>query len=622
MDEDEIGVGSNIKGSSEYSCASSVTDEEGCGTRAPGVVARLMGLDTLPPSNFQEPYSSPYFDTRSLRDAHYHRKNFDYYHDHQVMYSGNMLNRIDGQNSRNFVESKPQKMVSKPIEKFQTETLPPKSAKSIPITHHKLLSPIKSPGFIPTKNAAHIMEAAAKIFEPGPQATAKGKMPLVGSSSAPLKVHALKERAEATQKVPVGSSVALKGDLKEKVENAHKTSRLSETSQRPVETNAAKYLKGQSLNKSWNGCTETPFRTSPDKEEVSSGLKKKGRSISLAIQAKVNVQRREGLNSSSSRSDAGQRDQSEVTSSQPFRSQPNVQKNLHKKISQQNASGALRQNNQKQNCLIDKDKLTSKPVSNSQGRKLMSGDSSVGRHKTSNRSSVSSRTGSRKSGLETIDSETSTRNLPRKKRSINGDFHFSRSRADDNSLNDKNQKPEKSNPVIDNPYSWADENRKKGIDVVSFTFTAPLARPLPGSEISSQVRQRKSNLSVDHRGKRVLLESDSMKLSSLGYNVIGGDALSTLLEEKLRELTYGLESSSHQTAKVGSASGLASHLENMIPTLDVVGATPKINEQRDQHMVVKDNLGGYNFDFSSTDHAAFRFKQKFQVYIYASRFIG
>ncbi|XP_048321868.2 uncharacterized protein LOC107433199 [Ziziphus jujuba] len=613
MDEDETGAGSSIKGSTEHSCASSVTDEEGCGTRAPSVVARLMGLDTLPPSNFQEPYSTPFFDTQSLRDAHYHRKNFDYYHDHQVMYSGNMLNKMDGQNSMNFVESKPQKTISRPIEKFQTETLPPKSAKSIPITHHKLLSPIKNPGFIPTKNAAHIMEAAAKIIEPGPQATAKGKMPLVGSSSAPLKVHALKEKAEATQKVSVGSSVALKvRDLKEKVENAHRTSKPSETSRRPVESNAARYLKGQSLNKSWNGSMETPFRTFPNKEEGSSGLKNKGRSISLAIQAKVNVQRREGLNPSISRSDVGQREQGEVKSSQPFRRQPNVQKNLHKKSSSQNASGVLRQNNQKQNCLIDKDKLTSKPlVSNPQGRKLMSGDSSVGRHKTSNRSNVSSRTGSRKSGLETTDSESSTRTLPRKKRSINGDFHFNRSRGDDSTLNDKNQKPAKSNPVIDNPYSWADENRKKGIDVVSFTFTAPLARPLPSSEISSQVTQRKSSLSVDHRGKRVLLDSDGMKLSSLGYNVIGGDALSMLLEEKLRELTYGLESSSHETAKVGPASGLASHLENMIPTLDV-GATPRINEQRDQHVVVKDKSGGYNFDFSSTDHAAFRFKQKFQ----------
>lgn len=621
MDDDEIGVGSSIKETSEYSCASSVTDEEGYGTRAPGVVARLMGLDSLPPSNFQEPYSTPFFDTQSLRDAHYHRKNFDYYHENQIMYSGNMLNKMNGQNSRNFFESKPQKVLGRPIEKFQTETLPPKSAKSIPITHHKLLSPIKSPGFIPSKNAAHIMEAAVKIIDPGPQTTAKPKMPLVGSSSAPFKVQALKEKVEAAQKVPpTGSSVALKlRDLKEKAEAAHKTPRLAEASGRPVESNAVKYLKGQSLNKSWNGSLETPFRASPDKEEGSSGLKNKGKSISLAIQAKVNVQKREGLNSSSStsRSDVSHREQSEVKSSQYFRSQPNVSKNLHKKSSMQNSSGILRQNNHKQNCLVDKEKVAPKQlVSKSQGKKLTSGDSSIGRHKTSNRISGSSRTGSRKPGLEMVDSEkevsySSTRNLPRKKRSINGEFHFNKSRADDNVLNEKNQKPVKSNPVFENHYSWAEDSRKKGMDVVSFTFTAPLARPLPGSEISSQVVQRKNSVSADHRGKRVLLDSDSMKLSSLGYNVIEGDALSMLLEEKLRELTYGLESSSCQSAKGWSAS--ASHSETMVPTFDAVGATTKLNEQRVH--VVRDKLAGqFNFEFSSTNPPAVRLKQKFQVY--------
>ncbi|KAF9618785.1 hypothetical protein IFM89_002653 [Coptis chinensis] len=44
IDEDDIGR-SSIKGSSDYSCSSSVTNDEGNGVKAPGVVARLMGLD-------------------------------------------------------------------------------------------------------------------------------------------------------------------------------------------------------------------------------------------------------------------------------------------------------------------------------------------------------------------------------------------------------------------------------------------------------------------------------------------------------------------------------------------------------------------------------------------------
>ncbi|GMN55220.1 hypothetical protein TIFTF001_024340 [Ficus carica] len=611
IDEDEAGTRTSFKGSSDYSCASSVTDEEGCGIRPASVVARLMGLDSLPTSNFQEqPYSTPFFDTRSLQDAHYHRKNFEYYHDHQIMHSGNLLRKGVGQSSRNLVESNPKKTPSRLIEKFQTEVLPPRSAKSIPITHHKLLSPIKSPGFVPSNNALHIMDAAAKIIEPGPQPTAKSRMPPVVLSSVPLKVQALKEKLEATQKANlVGSSSAtFKGqDLKGKAEAAHRTSRLAEASQRPFESNAAKYLKGQSMNKSWNGSVDTSFRATPDKEEgSSSGSKNKGKSISLAIQAKVNVQKREGLNLSSSRNEATEKQQSEVKSSPTFRSQQTTQKNLHKKSFMQTSSGVLRQNNQKQNSLIDKENSLSKPsVSNSQGgRKLVSRDSS-GRQKGSSRNGGNSKIGSRKSGSTMdIDKEapySSARNGPRKKRSIDGDRQFNKNQVDAKTMNPKNQKPVQSNPVTDGSYNWAEDSRRKGMDVVSFTFTAPLTRSLPDSESS---------------GKRMLLDSDNMKLSSLGYNAIGGDALSMLLEEKLRELTFGLESSTLISAKGVSASSLSSksRLEKVVPTLDAVSATPSINEQRDQHLLFnKDRFGSqYNFEFSTTGTPSSRFKQKFQ----------
>ncbi|KAJ6974004.1 hypothetical protein NC653_030149 [Populus alba x Populus x berolinensis] len=51
----------------------------------------------------------------------------------------------------NSVESRLQKVENRPIARFQTEALAPKLAKSIPVTHYKLLSPIKNPGFTPTK---------------------------------------------------------------------------------------------------------------------------------------------------------------------------------------------------------------------------------------------------------------------------------------------------------------------------------------------------------------------------------------------------------------------------------------------------------------------------------------
>ncbi|KAJ7980330.1 DUF4378 domain protein [Quillaja saponaria] len=568
-DEDEAGAGSSIKGSSDYSCASSVTDDDGCGPRAPGVVARLMGLDSLPTSNVPEPYSTPYFDTQSRQDTQYCRKNLDYQHDCQIMHSGNLLNRVEG-SFRNSLESKPQKTHSRPIEKFQTEILPPRSAKSIPVTHHKLLSPIKTPGFIPTKNAAYIMEAAARIIEPGPQPPPKAKSPLVASSTVSLKVRELKEKVEATHKGPVVGSSSVTSrvrDSKEKVEASNKSPRLAESSQRTFESNAAKYLKGQSLNKSWNGSLDTSFRAHTDAEEVYS-FKNKGKSVSLAIQAKVNVQRREGLNLNASKSLAGHKEQFEVKPIQPFKGQSNTQKHLNKKSSGHSASGVLRQNNQKQNCLVDNNRLPCKRlVSNSQCRKVPYGDSSYGRQKTLSKSTSNSKVGSRKLGLEAADSGkevlyTSTNNKPRKKRSIDRDFQLEKNRVVGNLFWDKTQKPVESIPVINNHFNWAEDSKKKGMDVVSFTFTAPLTRSNPGSDSSCQVSQKNNALSMDHRVKRVLLDSDSTKSSPVGYNVIGGDALSILLEQKLRELAYGFES--HQDSfKVGSTSSISSNFQDM-----------------------------------------------------------
>ncbi|XP_050373208.1 uncharacterized protein LOC126790884 [Argentina anserina] len=616
VDEDETGVTTSIKGGSDYSCASSVTDEEGYGSKAPSVVARLMGLDSLPTANVLEPYPTPFFDTQSFQDAPYHRKNVDYYQDHQLIFSGNLLMEAS---TTNHVGSNAQKVYSRPIEKFQTEMLPPRSAKSIPITHHKLLSPIKNPGFVPTKTAAHIMEAAARMIEPVPQATIKAKMPLVGSSSAPLRVQALKEKAEASRKVTlVGSSSETFKilDIKEKVDGAYKSVRAPEFSRKPVDSNAAKYLKGQSLNKSWNGSVDMSFRALSDTEEDTS--KSKGKSISLAIQAKVNVQKR-GQNSSRNRSLVVQREQNEASSSQPFRSQPNVQKNLHRKPSTHNASGALKQNNQKQNRLMDKDRLPSKSLaSSSQDRKVLS-EYTSGHHKSSVRSKGNSKVGSRKLGLDPTDSAKevscpSTTSYTRKKRTIDGNFHFNKDRVVDDTSSDKNQKPIQSNLVTDRQHGWSEDCKKKGgMDVVSFTFTAPLTRSFPGTEIPFQITPKNNSICMDHRGKRLLLDTDSMKLSSLGYNVIGGesgDALSILLEQKLKELSYGTESTSCSSIKVGSSS--TASIDEVDSNFNAARALKRINDERNQHLLVTDKLvGQYDSEFSSTDPAAFRSEHRF-----------
>ncbi|XP_017697643.1 uncharacterized protein LOC103704637 [Phoenix dactylifera] len=526
-DDEIIGV-SRAKGSSDYSCASSVTDEEGNGVRAPGVVARLMGLDSLPTSGVSEPFSTPFLDSRSLRDNCTLKRSPEFSMNDQFNHAPH---KAEGY-FRKQVELRSQKMPSSPIERFQKEILRPRSAKSLPITHHKLLSPIKNPGFTSAKNAAQIMEAAAKILEPGLQASTRGKISLFGSSSIPLKVRDPKESMAASQK----------------------TSRPLELSRTPFQSTDVSLSRGQSLNRTCNVSEDIViFRSSPDPYEMkAASTTGKGKSISLAIQAKVNVQRREGL-STSCRNTLIQKEHDDYKLNQPFISQPNNQKNKQqKKPSITNASGVLRQNNQKQNCSSTKGKLALKQSNSSQqGRKILSGDSSSGKHKTVNRFSGNLKSGSKKEVLVTTDVEregsSSHKDFPRKKRLIEGGFKSGKSGFIDNMSVDRNENCIQSNVVIDNHSRW-NEDKRNATDVVSFTFTSPLIKQLPGSQSSIQgveKEDKRNGYSFDSCSEKNASDAKNKRLASLGLNVINGDALSLLLEQKLRELTAGMELSSN-----------------------------------------------------------------------------
>ncbi|KAK6161025.1 hypothetical protein DH2020_004406 [Rehmannia glutinosa] len=431
LGEDEIGAGSSIKESSDYSCASSVTDDDFYVSKAPGVVAKLMGLDCLPISNIYEPYSTPLSDCQSRLGSHYKTKNLEYFQDLQFMHSSSLHENVP------FMEPKYQKVLQKPIKKFQNEILPPKSAKSIPITHHRLLSPIKSSNYIPS------MDAAKKSVR----------------------------------------------DLKEKVQVAKKTSKCFQVSHRPSESSAVKNLRGHSINKSWNGIVI------PNSEESSVGVKNKGKSISLALQAKANVQKREALNLHSSRAS----------------------------------------NNQKQNCTIDRGKSHLKPTI--QLGKAVNGEFSSARQRKTSKLVGPSKVGSQKLASEVKDDKRQVSSC--KKRSIDGSYHHSDKIQDAHDLSgNENRKVVRSSAVT---------------DVVSFTFTAPMTQQGPSSVGSADAGKNCKIFQADSPGKRIMLDSDGMvaqKFSSLGHNVKGGDILSTFLEQKLKELTHKIEFSQQRSGTV------------------------------------------------------------------------
>ncbi|KAF3323823.1 hypothetical protein FCM35_KLT12554 [Carex littledalei] len=365
------------------------------------------------------------------------------------------------------------------------------------MTYHKLLSPIKNPGFTSARNAAQIMEAAAKILEPRLQTVGNGR-----------------------EKVCSFGSGRVGPYVKESVMASQRTSRLLQMSRVPVESDENQFARGNREE------DIVIFRTSPDPYEVSLGSStsgvsnvkgNKGKSVSLAIQAKVNVQKREGVNLPNRHSGVAQKEHDESRLNQAFRSQPgtgNSSTNQRTSIRQQKKQGSsgsaiLKQNNQKQNCTVNRSKSgTGKLTSSQQGRKGISCESSSSKHKSLSRLANSSKPRSTIE-LEKEATFSNNKDFPQKKRLIE--------RSTSNS--DKHDQGVRQNVVIDEITKWNKE-MKDTTDVVSFTFTSPLVKQ-PG------------NVQYQILGAE--------KLGLVGGS--NGDALSLLLEQKLRELTTRIEPS-------------------------------------------------------------------------------
>ncbi|PUZ64394.1 hypothetical protein GQ55_3G140800 [Panicum hallii var. hallii] len=524
VDDDEgIGV-TSFKGSSDYSCASSVTDEEGREMKAPGVVARLMGLDALPTSGVPEPYCTPFRDTRSFRDSQSLKRSPEYSMNDQFSY---VPRRVDSY-MRKPLDFRAQKMPSSPIERFQIEALPPRSAKPLPMSHHRLLSPIKNPGFSSARNAAQIMEEAAKILQPRAQSSSREKICSFSPARIPLRVSEPRESISASQRT---------------------VSQRAQSSRNTPELPDVRFSRGQQMSRSWNSEEDIViFRPSIDSYEInnpSCSKNNKGKSISLAVQAKNNVQKREGA--SSGRNSGVQKEHDDHRTNQPFRSQSNHQRNKQQKkaSSSGTSSPVLRQNSQKQNSLVTRGKVApNKSVSTQQGRKVMAGDSSSGKIK--NGSKVS-KGGGRKDIVESITgdregSSSNNKDFPQKKRLIERNSTNEKGTFVPEKAVGKLQKQVQPNVVMDEHIKW-DKESKDTTDVVSFTFTSPLVKPSAGPSRLAGKWDSRSNFNLDAGCDKDDSDSKIEGPSSVGLNFINGDALSLLLEKKLKELTSKIDPS-------------------------------------------------------------------------------
>ncbi|TYH91771.1 hypothetical protein ES332_A13G136600v1 [Gossypium tomentosum] len=596
MEGDEYNAASSYRRSADFSSASSVANDEGYGSRAPGVVARLMGLDSLPAPNVLEPSSTTYSGSCSLRVSHYERSSPNLWNESQPMDYTDFSNKLDSLSS-NSIEPRFHKVQNCPIERFQTQILPLKSAKPIPITQHKLLSPIKSPGFIPTKNAAYIMEAASKIIEVSPQKTSKHKVPSFGLSSVPLQIW----------------------DLKDKIEAEHKVS----GHQRPDEPirSTEISLKGQHKSKSHNrsDCAPT-FSISRDSEKGSSNnSRNKGKSVSLAEQARVNnVQRKKGSFSSGNGSSANLKEGNDAKRKQLCRSQADMRKSMENGISANRTNEVLRQNNQKQNCISDRDYSISKTSAlDQQGRKTRSINGTVGLNRTINKVIVNSESQSRKtSSLATNPSKEHSmsrrKNLPRKKQPINEDVLSGETISENTSIK-STRRSIKCTVTTEEHSNQSAEKMKTSMDVVSFTFTSPIARSVPDAPSTSQVVETSCSFDNDPCGNNDLLYSKSSGFSSLGLNIIGGDDLSVLLGKKLQELAYRVESSDCNIIMEETSSRPASSWKNSVLPSGTLITTSMRHHKGLQLDLDKDiSYSTADFNCSSIDHLELDWRRKWQ----------
>lgn len=582
----EIGPSTSVQGN-DYNCISSVSSEEGHGTKVPGVVARLMGLESLPKKDVSEPPDdTSFYNSYSFRDSHFTRTQPDIQSEHHIIDYGHTRNKLDGF-SRNPVDFRMQKVQNRSIDRFQTEILPPKSARTISSSHNRLLSPIKSPGFILTKNAASIMEAASRIIEQSPQSTTKGKSSF-RSPSVPLRIRDLKEKLEAAQTAP----------------------QVPVQSQRARDNHSGKYMKGQPNERGQRGLEDAQLlrHSVAQKQSGSRSLKSKEKTPAFSSQAKTNFQMKEGP-SWSSRS-VNQRGDNRVKRNHLEKKELYMEKSVQRRTLASGTSDVLKQNNQKQNCASSKETTCLKPQTAScqLDRKVSSVKSSSKVNKTVNKIAESSSTGTRKKNTVSADTRKEASSSNSKSFLAKKGPGSAVARNNGNAVKDvlinKNDRSVKCNVSVDGLANWDAVDAKSGMDVVSFTFTSPIKKSIPGSQAPGQFRENDNSLSFVPADDK---PTNVSYLSSLGLNVIGSDALSILLEEKLKELACRVEPSDSNLIRDSQISGPASSLHDSAQSLGVTDSMYTENEkklhlglhkhnQENQHDLNHSSLDGTNLD--------------------------
>ncbi|KAH7556885.1 hypothetical protein JRO89_XS11G0007500 [Xanthoceras sorbifolium] len=173
----------NVKRNGKNSSTSSLDLEPKHEMRAPGLVARLMGLESMPTVQKDKPKKPSFAGSRDVREE-------DFVNEH----GGFNREDLSSEKGNGKTECRPQKLQKtgqferRAVTRFGAEALQIKGvlSRSRKHQHPRLASPVKSPRVSSGRNmsrTSRLIDAATKILEPGLQATNRAKCALTSSSS-------------------------------------------------------------------------------------------------------------------------------------------------------------------------------------------------------------------------------------------------------------------------------------------------------------------------------------------------------------------------------------------------------------------------------------------------------
>ncbi|KAI4986302.1 hypothetical protein ZWY2020_018932 [Hordeum vulgare] len=481
--------GMSMKESSEHSCSSSVIDDEGCPRRGPTVVARLMGLDSMPAASSSGPYPTPFAGQHTFQAIA---------HDELI--------------GRSYVGlSSPHKMPSSPIDRFRMEALPPRFAKrTSSVAQHKLFSPVKNPNHVSSRNAADIMEAASRIIGPGAENTSSYRVRDAGYSNdvrafSPTEIVRVQQMSQAARR------------------------RDSAASSKPP---SGRSLDGSLITLE----TSSSARFSQSNGSAPVAPRVKAVSRPSSDFRATNGQGREGV--------------SRISRKPPTRTDPvhnMVERNgssqqrqkISSRVGMASSSNVLVQNNTKQNAMGVEHKMNPKSATHSQQQRNLHPPNAAPRKAGVTSRSENSMRGNRKGELQPTNyanrrPNSTAKTIPKPRRLPDEGMRSKKNQPSDKVLTERSPRRVRHNIVIEEQSSFTTNKKKISTEIVSFTFTSPVDKSLHGSQFPHSVEKR----SIENWNS----VSTSSNTSNTESDTIDGDYLRLLLEQKLRELTSGVRS--------------------------------------------------------------------------------